>query len=162
MKLLAGIAMVALALALAMAGCGGDDDGSTAATQATTTETTGQGSSGQGSSGQGSSGQGDPAKTPEELASCLEDAGLEPTSIPPPSEGEPGSEYGTVGSVRVGVGSDNGVVAIFFESTKEADAFTNSPLGKQAETSKVVGAAYVTATQGKPAELGDFEACLEG
>ena len=150
MKLLAGIAMVALALA--MAGCGGDDDGSTAATQATTTETTGS----------GSSGQGDPAKTPEELAICLEDAGLKPTVIPPPSDGAPGSEYDTVGSVRVGVGSDNGVVAIFFESTKEADAFTRSPLGKTAEASKVVGAAYVTATQGKPAELGDFEACLEG
>jgi hypothetical protein len=157
MRLLASIATVAIALAMAMAGCGGDDNGDTGAaptiegdaTEASVSTTTGKGGAA-------------PAETPEALASCLEEAGLAPTVLPPPPQGEPGSEYGTVGSVRVDVGADNGVVAIFFDGAKRAESFGRSPLGKQSANSAIVGAAFLTATTGTPEEYGEFRTCLEG
>lgn len=165
MRLIASIAMVALALAVTA--CGGDDDEDSAATtdqgakagQATSGNGNGGGSGNGGSGSGGSTSTG--AETPEALASCLEEGGYEPVLVPPPPEGEPGSEFKSVGSVRLDLGSGKVVAAVFFDSSKDAQGLKQSSLGKQG-TSQVIGDVYVSAGKGGSQELGAVKACLKG
>lgn len=105
------------------------------------------------------------ADTPDELAACLEQAGYDPTVIPAPPEGAPGSEFGSVGSVRVDISAGNGVAAVFFENAKRANELSKS-IGKSAlsgqGSSEVIGSVYVSANKGKPKELDAFRDCLKG
>lgn len=165
MRSIASIAMVALALAVAA--CGGDDneDSATTTDQGAKAEQTtsgngdgaGNGNGGGGSDGSTSNG----AETPEALVSCLEDGGYEPVLVPPPPEGEPGSEFGSVGSVRLDLGSGKVVAAVFFDSGKDARGLKQSSLGKQG-TSEVIGDVYVSAGKGGSQELRAVKACLKG
>jgi hypothetical protein len=153
-RLLAGI--VPAGFVLALTACGDDGDVATTNTE-------------EPNAPESASGKADttPAETPEELASCLQEAGHTPHLIPPPPEGAPGSEFGSLGSVRVEVSPRNGVVAIFFATAKQA-----KELGEGEEIAKgapaaqgateVVGTVFLAANRGRPKELEAFRTCLEG
>jgi hypothetical protein len=153
-RLLAGI--VTAGFVLALTACGDDGDVATTNTE--------EPNAPESASGTAASA---PAETPEELASCLQDAGHTPQVIPPPPEGAPGSEFGSIGSVRVEVSQGNGVVAIFFPRAKQAEELSRSEeISKSGLTApgaaEVVGTVFLAANQGRPQELETFRTCLEG
>ena len=152
MRLLAGIVIVGFVLA--MTACG-DDNGE--GNVATTTEAEVP------EAPESGSGKADAtAETPEELASCLERAGYTPQVIPPPPEGVPGSEFGSIGSVRVEVSPGiNGAVAVFFETAKRAEQVSKGALAAQGDT-ELIGTVYLAANDGKPQEVEAFRTCLKG
>jgi hypothetical protein len=151
------VGVVSVAFVFAIGGCGGGGAGdSVATTTKSSTPTTTEPTSGNGNTAA--------AETPEVLAACLEEAGYAPTVIPAPPEGVPGSEFGSIGSVRVDVSQNNGVAAVFFESAKKAEELSKG-IGKSLSpkgTAEVIGAVYLSATRDKPKELGAFRTCLEG
>ncbi len=109
------VGVVSVAFVFAIGGCGGGDgEESVATTTESSTPTTTESTSGTGNTAA--------AETPEELAACLKKAGYDPTVIPAPEEGVPGSEFGSIGTVRVDVGQGNGVAAVFFENSQAANA----------------------------------------
>ena len=151
------VGVVSVAFVFAIGGCGGGDgEESVATTTESSTPTTTESTSGTGNTAA--------AETPEELAACLKKAGYDPTVIPAPEEGVPGSEFGSIGTVRVDVGQGNGVAAVFFENAQAANELGKS-IGKSLDakgTAEVIGAVYLSATRGNPKELEAFRTCLKG
>jgi len=181
MRILAGIAIVALALAVTA--CGGDDsddgDAATATTEMGTSDAPDSASGGEGAGEEGDAPEGEvpesgesasgdeavaAAKVQQEgLVSCLKRAGYKADVIPPPAEGVPGAEFGTLGTVSVNAGSGNGVAAIFFENAQQARELSDSPVGAQQEQSEVVGNVYLGVIGSKaPKVLKAFRTCLKG
>lgn len=148
-RLLAGI--VTMGFVLATTACG--DDGNVATT---TTEVP---KAPESASGKAAA---TPAETPEELASCLEKAGYTTAVIPAPPEGAPGADFGSIGSVRVEVSRDNGVVAVFFENAKQAKELSKEGALTPPGATEVVGTVFLAANQGRPQELEAFRTCLKG
>lgn len=150
MRLLAGI--VTVGFVLAMTACG--DDGNVATTTQTEVPKAPESAPGKAAA--------TPAETPEELASCLEKAGYTTQVIPAPPEGAPGAEFGSIGSVRVEVSRDNGVVAVFFENAKQAKELSKEGALAPRGATEVVGTVFLGANQGRPQELEAFRTCLKG
>ncbi|HUU97484.1 MAG TPA: hypothetical protein VM487_17245 [Phycisphaerae bacterium] len=148
-----------VAFALAISACGGDDDGG--GTAATTTDTGAVEAQGE-TPGNGDLATNAPrAPTPEQLAGCLEEGGYVATVIPAPPAGQPGAEFGSVGSVRLDLGAGNGVVAVFFEKAEDVKDLRDSALGARGQ-SEVLGKVYLWADRSRPQELGAFRSCLKG
>lgn len=172
---------VTVAFALVVGACGGDDsaDESAAApaedqqgspTQSAASEN-GGGEGSENGGGEGSKdGKGDDIKrgsgveTPEALVTCLEDSGYEPIFVSPPAEGTPGAEFGSLGTVRVDLGSDKVVAAIVFETPGRAKEVKRSIFGQDPARSKAIGPVYLATNRaGKtPREFEAFLTCLRG